>query len=328
MGSAKPARISFAGRVGGNQEFVLQRDNAEDAAILEKIPDAAPLVPFRDLFDLGGFVEIELWKAAVVEGFGTFVLVWLTVWISVGQFKIVQPSPTSGIYATTTFLAPLVGGITNMFILSLCTYGFGPVSGAHLNPTISFAAFFARLMSFPRLVLYVVFQLLGASLAGLLVRAGYDSRNFTCGGCGVITSLVSVGDAFSIEFSSDLALIFLSFGVGLDPRQKAAYGPGLAPILVGAVLGVISFGTAIVRQGYNGASLNPARCFGTFVGGHFPVYHWIHWVAPISAALVHGTLYYLIPPWNYGGSFSKAEMYTIQEGSANREYVKPVRSTS
>jgi glycerol uptake facilitator-like aquaporin len=105
-----------------------------------------------------------------------------------------------------------------------------------------------------------------------------------------------------LEFICDLALLFMSFGVGLDPRQKQVFGPALGPIFVGFVLGIVSFGTSFTRRGYNGVSANPARCFGVFVGSRFPGYHWIHWIGAITADIVHGLVYFLVPPWQYSKS--------------------------
>ena len=192
-----------------------------------------------------------------------------------------------------------MGGVSNFILLSLFIFTFSPVSGGHLNPNITIATFFARLTSFPRMVLYVAFQTAGGCLGGLLVRAAYGSRDFVAGGCGIDIALVPVGDAFALEFVCDLALLFMSFGVGLDPRQKKVFGPALGPIFVGLVLGIISFGTSFTRRGYNGVSANPARCLGAFVGSRFPGYHWIHWVGPIAADMVHGMVYFLVPPWQY-----------------------------
>lgn len=62
--------MPFAGRIGANQEFSLDRNNCTDVELLEKHPDAAPWVPLRDSLSLAQFLEIGLWKAAVVEGLG------------------------------------------------------------------------------------------------------------------------------------------------------------------------------------------------------------------------------------------------------------------
>lgn len=91
------------------------------------------------------------------------------------------------------------------------------------------------------------------------------------------SDVVPVSDAFVVELMATFILLFFAFGVGLDPRQKQTVGPTLGPFLVGLALGSLSFGTAFTRFGYGGASMNPARCFGTFVGSRFPGWHWIHW---------------------------------------------------
>jgi glycerol uptake facilitator-like aquaporin len=232
-------------------------------------------------------------------------MVFVTAWVAVrptGSSNFV-PSSASGVFSTTTFLGPLFGGISNWLFLTLFIFSFSNVSGSHLNPTISIATFFARLISFPRMVIYVLGQTLGGALAGFILRKAYGSRDFTCGGCAIDQSLVPVDEAFLLEFIFTLILIFLSFGVGLDPRQGKIYGPALSPFLVGMVLGTLSWGSAFVRGGFAGAcksypsdflkkwilqcncltlplaAMNPARCFGVYVATSFPTYHWIHWVS-------------------------------------------------
>lgn len=64
-----------------------------------------------------------------------------------------------------------------MFVLPLFIYTAGPVSGAHLNPTITMATFFGRLTTLARCTLYIAFQIFGAAIAGWLVRASLDTRS-------------------------------------------------------------------------------------------------------------------------------------------------------
>ena len=66
----KPAQLLFAGRIGGNQEFVLDRTDPKYAATIKKTPDAAPYMSVRESFELHAFTEIDLWKAAIMEGVG------------------------------------------------------------------------------------------------------------------------------------------------------------------------------------------------------------------------------------------------------------------
>lgn len=242
-------------------------------------------------------------------------LVFLTVWANISPDTVpVAPDPRFGYFDNAAYLGPLTGGLSNFLILTLFTFAFGVASGAHLNPTITLGTFAARLCTLPRAVLYVSFQVIGASLGGLLVRAGYGNRDFKAGGCYLFPELVPVQDALAIEFAACSALLFAAFGVGLDPRQRSIIPPGLAPFLVGLSLGVISWMTGYARSGYGGASLNPARCFGAYVGSSFPGYHWHQWwvvlplpcflrchsqmhrVGDICACLFHGLIYCISPP--------------------------------
>jgi glycerol uptake facilitator-like aquaporin len=209
---------------------------------------------------------------------GALMLIYITIWINMSPDQIpLPPDAQFGNFDNAAFLGPLVGGVGNFVLLSLFIFIFGAVSGAHLNPTITIATFCARLCSLPRMVLYVAFQTIGGALAGLLARASYGSRYFKVGGCWIYTDVVPVADAFVVEFVTSTLLLFFAFGVGLDPRQRQLIGPSLAPFLVGMALGILTFGTAFTRYGYGGASLNPARCFGAFVGSGFPGWHWHHW---------------------------------------------------
>ena len=63
------------------------------------------------------------------------------------------------------------------------------------------------------------------------------------------------------EVFTSFCLLFLSFGVGLDPRQALLFGPKFGPVLVGISLGLLTFATSGIIPGYQGAQMNPARCF-------------------------------------------------------------------
>jgi glycerol uptake facilitator-like aquaporin len=304
-----------------------------------------------EVFDLRPFHAAGLWRAALMEGMGensgirlmaqtdicvwgayfmtgTLMIVWLTIYANISPATIPDgPTERWGTFDNAAFVGPLVGGVLNFLYLTLFTFCFGAVSGAHLNPTITIATLFARLCSFPRAVLYIAFQTGGGALGGLMARASYGTRDFKVGGCWIYTDVVPVGDAFAVELMTCTILLFFAFGVGLDPRQRQIVGPTLGPFLVGLSLAGLSFGTGYSRYGYGGASLNPARCFGTFVGSRFPGHHWIHWyvpsdrlgphpasldlcyhvrgrfsltdarVADIVACGVHAVFYHLVPPW-------------------------------
>lgn len=72
---------------------------------------------------------------------------------------------------------------------------------------------------------------------------------------------MSTGQVFLNEIFASFVLLFLVYGVGLDPRQTALVGARLGPLLVGVSLGLLTFATSGVAPGYSGAGMNPARCF-------------------------------------------------------------------
>ncbi|KAK6366821.1 hypothetical protein LTS17_010372 [Exophiala oligosperma] len=312
----RPAVNVFAGRLGGNQDFILDRADPDNAPFLEEIPDAAPLIPYKQLLDLKGLLRIALWKQGVLEAIGTFILVYLTAYLAMSPANAPLPSPTPslGNLGTSTFVGAIIGTIQAIIILTLAIYCFGPITGGHLNPFVTIATFLVRLTSLPRALIYVAFQLLGASLAGLMLRASWGGRDFKVGGCFLISDFppgstapaserVGLGNAFAIEFTGSFILITIIFGVAIDPRNKTLLGPALAPLLAGLTLGLVSLSLSVAKIAYGGPSMNPARCFGVFVGTGFSgeTWHWIHWVGPIAAAVIHAMMYNLVPPWQFRG---------------------------
>ncbi|KAM5344378.1 hypothetical protein ACJ41O_012915 [Fusarium nematophilum] len=288
----------FAGRLGANQAFTLDRRASDNEKLLEQEPDATPHMSFQELMDLRPITNSYLWKAAVIEGIGSLMLVYITSWVSISPAEIpVKPTAQLGNFNNAAFIGPLIGGITNFIFISLFIASFGAVSGAHFNPLITFATFCARLCSLPRLILYVTAQIGGSVLAGLLIRASYGTRDFKVGGCFLFPDVAPVQDVFVVELVSATILLFLAFGLGLDPRQAQIVGPTLAPFLVGLSCGTLAFASAFSRYGYGGAGLNPARCMGVFVGSRFPTWHWVHWVPDMLACIIHGIIYYFVPPW-------------------------------
>ncbi|KAF4339927.1 sterigmatocystin biosynthesis lipase esterase STCI [Fusarium beomiforme] len=274
--------LPFAGRLGANQTNIVEGGTSEDDHLLHHAPDATPHMSFRELMDMRPIKNLDLWKAALIEGIGTLLFVYITIWVNLSP-DVVPAAPTQrfGGFDNATFLGPLIGGITNLIFITLFITSFGAISGAHFNPLITFATFCARLCSLPRLILYVAAQIGGGALAGLLVRASWGGRDFKVGGCWLFTDIVPAREIFVVELVSATLLLFLAFGVGLDPRQAKIIGPALGPFLVGLSVGTMSFASAFTRYGYGGAGLNPARCMGAFVG----------------TCIIHGVCYYFIPPW-------------------------------
>jgi hypothetical protein len=176
----------FAGRLGGNQEFT------SDDASFTSIPDATASFSWHQSFHLEAFADVELWKESFIECVGTCLQVYTSGLVSVGL----------GPLAKATSLGPVApaafGAIVNLVLISLFIFAAGPISGGHFNPLITISTFTARLSIFPRTLLYVIFQSLGAVVAGFLVRASLGVKPEDIPpipGCYIDPSLVTPGEA-------------------------------------------------------------------------------------------------------------------------------------
>ncbi|KAF2016459.1 aquaporin-like protein [Aaosphaeria arxii CBS 175.79] len=282
----------FVGRIGGNQEFTLPRNDSHYSTIAEKVPDVSGTFTWRDSFRLIAFADGELWKEATLEGVGTCLQIFLS-----GLFSIGLGPGSSFASASTPLTAAGFAGVLNALLISFFIFVGGPVSGGHFNPFITLSTFFARLSIFPRTVLYVIFQCTGAVVAGFMLRAAIGSKQAfgMIPGCYIDTSIITPGQAYVFETMTSFGLIFIAFGVGLDPRQRQVFGPAVSSLLVGMALGFTSFVSGIARPGYTGASLNPARCLGLMSAADQFNYHYIHWFGDLTAAIINGIMYWIIP---------------------------------
>ncbi len=174
------------------------------------------------------------------------------------------------------------------FAIVAMAYGIGAISGCHVNPAVSLAAFVAGRMNARDLVLYWIAQFLGALVgAGILAAiAG------TAGGLGQN----GWGPGYNGEFSMQAALIFevvmtALFVIVILGSTSSAAPAGFAGLAIGITLAVIH----IVGIQVTGVSVNPARSFGpaVLVGGQALAQLWLFFVAPAIGAIIGGALYRL-----------------------------------
>ncbi|KAK8024236.1 aquaporin-like protein [Apiospora rasikravindrae] len=239
----------------------------------------------RYAYFTGGWGDRAIWRAGVVEAVGTFCLTWL-----VGQFNIVNAN-LQGQQTTVHTAAASAGyvGLWSAVLLAALVAATAPGSGGHLNPMVTFSTVLCGLCPLSRGVIYVAFQMLGAAIAGACFYHG--------GGCYYDSSILDPTQVLLIEVVSCFILLFLIFGVGLDPRQAALFGPHLVPVLVGLCFGVVAFVSQGLVPGYAGANMNPAKCFGIAIATNDYSAQWIWWVGGLIGGIMQAILYNFNPPW-------------------------------
>src|SRR3954468_7737318 len=159
-------------------------------------------------------------------------------------------------------------------------YAAGHLSGAHINPAVTFA--FTLTRHFPRreALSYVGAQLSGAALAGLLLLAILPDKP---GHLGANAIGIGAGSALVVETVLSALLMFVIMAVATDTR---AVGAGAAIAVGGIVLLDI-----LVGGGVSGASMNPARSFGPALASGTWDHFWVWVIGPTVGATVGALAY-------------------------------------
>jgi aquaporin Z len=186
-------------------------------------------------------------------------------------------------------------GIALAFGLAIvaAAYGFGAISGAHLNPAVSLGMVTAGRMSPGAFVAYALAQIAGAILATLVLylivsgKAGFVMGEWALGSNGYGAGYLgeyALGAA--LVFETVMTFVFVSVILGATGAKSAA---GFAGLAIGLTL------TAIHLVGINvtGVSVNPARSIGPalFAGGAALSQLWVFIVAPLAGGALAGVLY-------------------------------------
>jgi glycerol uptake facilitator-like aquaporin len=207
----------------------------------------------------------------------------------------------SGIVRTGVAYPVVYISIVHVFLFMFMISSTVPGSGGHLNPVISLACMFAKVMTVSRCVVYIIAQVIGATIAGMIVRlmVGEEVAQTTgIGTCGI--GNYDPSKAFLVEFVFNFVLLFVCYGMVFDPHQGEVAGPIFGPFSVSLIFcfNFVVSGLIAPELGYGGAAMNPARCLGPAIAMGNLDYMYIFWVAPFLAALAHGVLYILVPPYH------------------------------
>jgi len=204
------------------------------------------------------------WRRLFSELLGTFFLVLVAA--GAGMMSHAFPG-------TITREAAVVA--PGLMVLAIILF-MGRVSGAHLNPAVTLAFALRRDFPWPRVPGYILVQLVGATLAALILRwvinvsAMYGS-NYPAHGYSNVA-------AFGMELLLTMGLVSVILGTASGAQNigiVGAFGVGAYIALAGL------WGSPI-----SGASMNPARTFGPdLVSTTFTAY-WVYIAGPLAGAVI------------------------------------------
>ncbi len=206
-----------------------------------------------------------LWIRLIIEFVGTVVLVT----VAAGSGVVNHYAGGGPISRTAAVIAP--GAVVKAMI-----YAWGPLSGLHINPAVTFA--FASRRVFPAgwVVPYWVAQFAGAIAAALFLRAMFG--DVSAGGNYPIAK--PGGDWRSLVMETVLTAILVSIILntatgGRSIGHNAALAVGSTVALLGLFASPIS-----------GASMNPARTLGPDIVGNDYTGWWIYIAGPVIGAAI------------------------------------------
>jgi aquaporin Z len=185
-------------------------------------------------------------------------------------------------------------GVSFAFGLTVLTmaYAIGHISGCHLNPAVTIGLYTAKRFPANKVATYIVFQCLGAIVAGGVLfliatgKTGFDiSTGFASNGYGEHSpGGYSMTAGFITEVVMTMMFLLIILGA-TDPRAPQ----GFAPIAIGLGLTLIH----LISIPVTNTSVNPARSLGValFVHDWALEQLWLFWVAPILGAVIGAILY-------------------------------------
>lgn len=188
-------------------------------------------------------------------------------------------------------------GVSLAFGLTVLTmaYAIGHISGCHLNPAVSVGLWAAGRFPTAQLLPYIVAQVLGGLLAGLVLYSiasgapGFDvAKGFASNGFGTHSP---GGYTFQAALITEvvMTMFFLLVILGATDRRAPA---GFAPVAIGLALTLIH----LISIPVTNTSVNPARSTGValVVGGWAIEQLWLFWAAPIAGAVLGAMTYRVI----------------------------------
>jgi MIP family channel proteins len=202
--------------------------------------------------------------ALLAEFLGTFMLVF-------------------AICGTASMVGPEAGGVVALalahaFALAAVIWVWGPVSGAHVNPAVTFAMALRGRIRWPAAAGYWVAQCLGAILAAAVLAWLVGTGTGLGASTGTLTQAQPLRTAI-LEAVLTFFLVLTVFGTAVAGR-----GGNAAPLAIGLALGA----GVLVGAVPTGASMNPARTLGpALVLGDLArpgSYMWIYVVGPFAGA--------------------------------------------
>ena len=177
--------------------------------------------------------------------------------------------------------------------ITILVFIFAGISGANINPAVSWALALTRKISPVRCAVYSVAQVLGAIAGAGMVRIMTPTLfDNVSGGANQINPGSSAQEALGVEFGCTFLLVLTVMAAcDTERAEKNKHLSSIAPIVIGLSVTAAHF----IAIPVDNCSINPARSFGVSVVSGSWNNHWIFWFGPYlgstGAAIMYGYVF-------------------------------------
>jgi aquaporin TIP len=211
-------------------------------------------------------------QKGLAEAIGTFALTL------VGAGSIIV-STISGVNGGLVAIA-FAHGLT----LAIMVTATAAISGGHINPAVTLGFMVTKRISIKLGLLYWVFQVAGALIAGVALFALFPSALGTSVNYGTPapSNGVTIPQAIILELIATFFLVMAVFGTLVDERAPRIGGFGIGLTVAFDILAIGPL---------TGAAMNPARAIGPAFLTSAIQYWYIYWVGPLIGGAIAALVY-------------------------------------
>jgi aquaporin Z len=169
-------------------------------------------------------------------------------------------------------------------IVSAMIYALGDISGAHLNPAVTFAFWVAKKFPGKDIAPYLLSQLAGALTASFILKFLFPVNDTL----GTTLPAGTPAQAFVLELILTFLLMLVIIHVSSGSKEQGMFA--------GLAIGSVVLLEAMFAGPICGASMNPARSFApALVSGHLE-HLWVYLLAPPLGAILAIFAWRLLSP--------------------------------
>ena len=175
-------------------------------------------------------------------------------------------------------------------VVAVVIYGFGPVSGAHINPAVTLSLAVTRRFPWAEVIPYILAQVVGAIVGALLIVAAFGTDSVDLGlGATTLADGVPYWQGIVAEALGTFVLLYAVMALAVDSRAPLGWA--------GLMIGLAVAAAILLIAPITGGSLNPARTFGPYLavsmfGGDIPWSDlWVYLIGPVIGGIAAVLLY-------------------------------------